>query len=132
MLVFSHVGLNCKDIDITEQFYVKHFGFKRKRVIPLGDDKIVYIKSDNIYLELFQAKESSPESLYQNDGPPYAGFRHIAFQVDNIDDKLRSIGADAVISLGPMNFDDFIKGWRSVWIKDPDGRIIEISQGYTD
>lgn len=23
-------------------------------------------------------------------------------------------------------------GWRTVWLADPDGRIIEISQGFTD
>jgi glyoxylase I family protein len=29
-----------------------------------------------------------------------------------------------------MNFDDFIRGWRSVWLADPEGNIIEISQGF--
>ena len=40
--------------------------------------------------------------------------------------------ADAQVTLGPLSFDDFIKGWRTAWVKDPDGRIVEISQGYTD
>jgi glyoxylase I family protein len=31
-----------------------------------------------------------------------------------------------------MDFDAFIPGWRTVWVADPDGRIIEISQGYRD
>jgi glyoxylase I family protein len=36
------------------------------------------------------------------------------------------------ISLGPLAFDAYIPGWRTVWITDPDGVIVEVSQGYTD
>ena len=56
----------------------------------------------------------------------------IAFQVDDVDAKLAAIGADAQVTLGPLSFDDFIPGWRTAWIADPDGNIVEISQGYTD
>ena len=130
--VYAHMGLNCKDIATTEAFYCKHFGFKRARNIPLGDDRIVFIKSGSCYLELFTAKGESPEGSLSNDGPPYPGFRHIAFKVRDVEKALRSVGADAEVTLGPLSFDDFIHGWKSAWIKDPDGRIIEISQGYRD
>jgi len=43
-----------------------------------------------------------------------------------------AMGDDAVITLGPLDFDTFIQGWRTVWIKDPEGNIVEISQGYKD
>ena len=36
------------------------------------------------------------------------------------------------VTLGPLGFDDWIKGWRSAWIADPEGNIIERSQGYQD
>lgn len=39
---------------------------------------------------------------------------------------------DALVTLGPLNFDDLIPGWRSVWVADPNGNIVEISQGYVD
>ena len=42
------------------------------------------------------------------------------------------MGADARITAGPMDFDAFIPGWRSAWVADPDGNIVEISQGYVD
>lgn len=42
------------------------------------------------------------------------------------------MGADAKVTLGPLDFDAFIKGWRTVWVSDPDGNIVEISQGFTD
>ena len=45
---------------------------------------------------------------------------------------LAAMGADAKITAGPMDFDAFIPGWRSAWVADPDGNIVEISQGYVD
>jgi glyoxylase I family protein len=31
-----------------------------------------------------------------------------------------------------MDFDAFIPGWRTVWVSDPAGNIVEITQGYVD
>ena len=52
--------------------------------------------------------------------------------MDDVDVKLGEMGDDAKITLGPLSFDDFIQGWRTVWIADPEGNIVEISQGYMD
>lgn len=131
-VMFAHVGLNCKDLDITESFYIKHFGFTKTRVIPLGEDRIVFLKSGDVYLELFKAKGTAPDAPYLKDGPEYAGYRHMAFQVDNLDAFLKSLGQDVEVTLGPLQFDDFINGWKTIWVRDPDGRIVEISQGYRD
>lgn len=131
-LAFAHVGLTCKDPLTIERFYTKYFGFQRVRVVPLGDDELVYTRSGNLTLEIFKAKEERPISPPSADGYPWAGVRHLAFQVDDVDAKLAELGEDARISLGPLEFDAFIPGWKTVWIADPDGNIIEISQGYTD
>ncbi|OGO13095.1 MAG: glyoxalase [Chloroflexi bacterium RBG_19FT_COMBO_49_13] len=132
MLISSHVALSCKALLITERFYSRYFGFQRARVISLGNEQILFIKSGNTYLELFQSKGESPLTPFQSDGPTYPGLRHIAFQVEDVDRKLADMGTDARITLGPLDFDDFISGWRSVWLADPDGNIVEISQGYVD
>ena len=133
--IFSQVALTCQDPVTTEKFYTQHFGFKRARVAKLPDgDQIVFIKMGDsaFYLELFQAKEKMPVPPPVNDGPQYPSVRHLAFKVDNVDTKLAEMGEDAKITLGPLNFDDYIPGWRTVWIADPDGRIVEISQGFLD
>ena len=131
-LAFSHVAISCRDPLATERFYTKHFGFRRARVIPLGAEQIVFLKSGGVYLELFQAKGDAPSAPAGADGPGYPAWRHIAFQVDDVDAKLAEMGADARVTQGPMSFDDFIKGWRTVWVADPDGNVVEISQGYRD
>lgn len=131
-LKFSHIALNCRDPLETEKFYTAYFGFRRARVIPLGEDQIVFLKLDGTYLELFETKEQMPLAPPKNDGYSFAGIRHFAFQVDSVDDKLAEMGKNAKVMLGPMSFDDFIPGWKTVWIADPDGRIVEISQGFVD
>ena len=131
-LTFSHVAISCKDPLATERFYCTYFGFRRARVIPLGTDQIIFIKSGDTYLELFRAKEQALISAAAQDGPWYPGWRHIAFQVDNVDAKLAEMGEDASITLGPLDFYAFIPGWRTVWVADPNGNIVEISQGYVD
>ena len=131
---FAHIGINCKDPIATERYYTRHFGFRRARVIPFDGKQIVFLKTEkgDLYLELFEATEEASVPPNIKDGPVCPGFRHLAFKVDNVDKKLKEMGPDVKITQGPFNFDEIIPGWRTVWIADPDGRIIEISQGYKD
>ena len=129
---FHHVAISCRDPLAVERFYTEHFGFTRSRVIPLGNVQLVFIKSGNLYLELFQAEGDAPAPPAGADGPHYPGVRHLAFKVDDVDAKLAELGAAARVTLGPLDFDAFIPGWRTVWVADPEGNIVEISQGYVD
>ena len=101
-------------------------------VILLSENPIVFIKSGQVYLELFQAKGDAPSGLPGGTGPDYPGWRHLAFKVDDVDAKLREMGNDARITAGPMDFEAFIPGWRTAWVADPEGNIVEISQGFVD
>jgi glyoxylase I family protein len=130
--LFAHMGLACEDPIEIERFYTRHFGFERVRVVPLEDDRIVFIRSGGLCLELFKAKEDRPVPAAGQDGPWYPGWRHLAFTVEDVDAKLAAIGDEARISLGPLDFDAVIPGWRTAWILDPEGNSIEISQGYVD
>ena len=132
-MAFHHMAIACYNPMAIEQYYTKYFGFRRARVLPVGEGtQIVFIKSGDAYLELFQAKEPLPLPRAAGDGPWYPEWRHIAFKVDDVNAKLAEMGDDAVITLGPFDFDAFIPGWRTTWVADPDGIIVEISQGYVD
>ncbi|MEZ0067893.1 glyoxylase I family protein [Streptacidiphilus sp. MAP12-20] len=129
---WSHVGLNCRDQKATEEFYTRWFGFDRARVVDLGDSEIVFLRRGEAYLELFPAAPPVAAAAL-NDGPAAPGqMRHLAFQTEDVDAFLAGMGEAAEITLGPLGFDDFICGWRSVWLRDPDGVIVEISQGFQD
>jgi glyoxylase I family protein len=132
--IISQLALTCKDQKVTEDWYVRNFGFRRARVATLPDGaQIIFIKmaDSSFYLELFAADSENPLPDPINDGPTYPGFRHLAFKVNDVDSKLAEI-SPLEITLGPLDFDAFIPGWRTVWIKDPDGRIIEVSHGFQD
>lgn len=130
---FSHVALNCRDLLATERWYHDALGFERARVVDLdGGAQIVFLKLGSAYLELFSGAEG-PRGEPSADGPHDPGsLRHLAFQVDDIDPVLAGLGDTAEVTLGPLSFDTFIPGWRTVWVKDPDGVVVEISQGYRD
>ncbi|WKV75086.1 VOC family protein [Streptomyces sp. PCS3-D2] len=139
-MVWSHVGLNCVDQKTTEDFYTRYFGFSRARVVDLGESQIVFLRKGDAYLELFAADAGPdrtapgvPPAAAGGDGPQAPGrMRHLAFQTDSVDAFLADLGDAAEVTLGPLDFDDFICGWRTVWVRDPDGVIVEVSQGYED
>jgi glyoxylase I family protein len=131
MAEFAHIALNCQDPLAVERWYTNHFGFKRIRLIDLGGgNQIVFSQGSGLCLEFFKAEQEAPSPPQPGDGPKWPGIRHLAFRVDDVDAKLKEMGDDAVISLGPLDFDDFIPHWRTVWLKDPEGNIVEISQGF--
>jgi glyoxylase I family protein len=130
-LRWSHVALNCRDVSATEKFYQEWFGFQRARSVDLGDSAIVFLRRGDAYLELFGASDGT-QVLATADGPKDPGtVRHLAFQTDDLDGFLNRAG-DLPVSLGPLSFEDFLPGWRSVWFTDPDGVIVEVSQGFRD
>lgn len=134
LIIFSHVALVCEDLEATEDFYTRYFSFRRVRTVGSGGDQVVFLKMEycSAMLELFRAKKPSPLPPPTGAGPEFPGVRHLAFQVDDVDALLEKIGDAATVTQSPMNFDEFIPGWRTAWIADPDGRIVEISQGYCD
>lgn len=131
-LVWSHVALNCTDQAVTAGFYQRWLGFEQVRCVELGTGQILFLRNRDVLLELFPA---GGERLFDpaQDGPANAGvIRHLAFHADSVDAFLAELGDEAPVSLGPLDFSDFIPGWRTVWLVDPDGVIVEVSQGYRD
>lgn len=131
-MVFSHVALTCKDQKATEKFYTDYFGFQRAAVFDIGGgNQLIFVKAGNTYLELFPGGEDRGTAPAA-DGGNVTGVRHIAFQVDDADAVIAAMGDDAKVTLGPLDFDGFIPGWRTYWLADPDGNIVEVSQGFQD
>lgn len=131
-LQFSHIGLTCEDPIKIERFYTRHFGFKRTRVYAPGPEQVVMIRSGNIYIEIFKATEKSGLPYPKESGYEFPGWRHICFQIDNLDHHLKKMGDDAKITLGPLDMSEFVPGMRVCWLADPEGNIIELNQGYRD
>jgi glyoxylase I family protein len=134
MTAVHHLAFACEDPIAIERWYAKHFGFKRRRVYLPGPDQVVVVgPEEGPGFELFKAQGERPSAADQpGDGPLWPGYRHLAFLVDDLDAKLAELGDDAKITLGPIDFGDFIPGMRTAWIADPEGNIVELNQGYVD
>lgn len=155
---WSHVGLNCRDTKLTADFYTRWFGYALARSVPVEDGAILFLRQDDTYLELFPATvpagvpagtpdgvpagvpDGAPAGVpagarvaEEGDGSALPGvIRHIAFQTEDVDAFLREMGDAADVTLGPLDFSAFIAGWKTVWLRDPDGVVVEVSQGYRD
>jgi glyoxylase I family protein len=128
-----HISLTCDDPIAVERFYTKHFGFRRARVVDLGQGaQIVFLRGAGTLLELFRAAQPNPLKPAENDGYPWSGVRNFSFEVDDVERKIAEMGSDAVVTFGPLSFDAFIPGWRSAWLRDPAGNLVQITKGYTD
>ena len=131
-IYIHHISLTCRDPITVERWYTRHFDFRRARVVPLGDGQIVFLKGPGLYLELFQATEERPVPPPEGDGYPWPSVRNISFEVDDVDAKIVAMGGDADVAFGPLSFEDFIPGWRSVWLRDPEGSLVQLTQGFVD
>ena len=133
-MIFHHLSLNAPDPLALERFYTDCFGFKRARVVQLPDGRqIVFLKGAGIYLELFPAQGERPASKdTSGEGLLYPGVRGISFIVDDIDAQVTAMGSAARITFGPLDFGSFIPGWKSVWLADPAGNVVQLTQGFVD
>jgi glyoxylase I family protein len=130
---FHHISLTCADPLAVERYYTRHFGFLRARVVALpGGGQIVFIRNREMYFELFQATEAAPIPPATGDGYAWPSVRNFSFMVDDVDAKVAAMGADANVVFGPLGFDDFLPGWRSVWLRDPGGHLLQLTQGFYD
>jgi glyoxylase I family protein len=128
-----HISLTSDDPIAVERFYTKHFGFRRARVVDMGQGaQIVFLRGAGTLLELFRADEPKPVAQATGDGYHWSGVRNFSFEVDDVERKIAQMGPDANVTSGPTSFEAVVPGWRSAWLRDPAGNIIQITTGYTD
>lgn len=117
-----HIAVICSDYSRSLDFYMKVLGLhilaenyrkdrkSYKTDLALGGEYVI---------ELF----SFPDPPKRITNPEAAGLRHIAFEVDNIDDAIAELDAKDVVH-EEIRTDEY-SGKRFVFFKDPDGLPIE-------
>ncbi|MGF7078275.1 SMU1112c/YaeR family gloxylase I-like metalloprotein [Mucilaginibacter sp. UYCu711] len=117
-----HIAIICADYERSKHFYTQILGFKILQENYRAERKSYKLDLEvgNLYqIELF----SFPDPTPRPSRPEAAGLRHLAFEVDNIDDAAAAITADGVI-VEPIRIDEFT-GKRFTFFADPDGLPIE-------
>ncbi len=125
---FNHIAFGCRNLAAQEAFYTKHFGFKRSRTFNAGKpNEFFMLKLGTVRLELFPTDPA--KTTGQKGGEQPIGFKHLAFDVENIDPILEGIKADGAQA------DPIIDcGWgvRILFFRDLEGNIIELMENYKD
>ena len=121
----NHVSLNVKDIRASTDFYGKVLGFRQMETVPFDGFSLVYFQiPGGGRLELFDYGGKNPAS--QRDETE-AGLRHLAFEVDDVDEAARRLAAAGVkITLPPTDLPTL--GSRAILFLDPNGVTLEYCQ----
>ncbi|WP_419701498.1 VOC family protein [Mucilaginibacter sp. NFX135] len=118
-----HIAIICSDYQKSKHFYSEILGFKILLEV-YREERQSYkldLEVGNQYqIELF----SFPEPPTRLSRPEAAGLRHLAFEVDDIDEAVYSLQANSVIT-EPIRIDEFT-GKRFTFFADPDGLPLEL------
>ena len=122
----SHVGIRVLDAARSEAFYTK-LGFRvvarfpRDAVVILSNDAGVEI---NLIVNAV-AQYDGTNVLMDEDLAKRAGYTHVAFAVDSIEETVRKLGELGIaISGGPERLGPGI----SLFVRDPDRNVLELRQ----
>src|ERR1700761_9585132 len=117
-----HVAIICTDYERSKRFYTEILGLKIVREVyreQRDSYKLDLEVAGQYQVELF----SFPSPAPRPSRPEAAGLRHLAFEVDDIDDALAHI-THYGIDVEPVRIDEFT-GKRYTFFADPDGLPIE-------
>ena len=128
---FNHVAFNCRDVAMQERFYIKHFGFRRSRTFRRGTaDEFIMLKLGSMRLELFPTNSLKVADC--NAGEQAVGFKHLAFDVPELEPVIDSLKKDGVTCDPIVDCANVSPGLRIVFFRDLEGNIIELMENYAD
>ncbi|HTI57747.1 VOC family protein [Mucilaginibacter sp.] len=117
-----HIAIICSDYERSKQFYTQVLGLKIVREVFRAERnsyKLDLEVNDLYQIELF----SFPNVPARPSRPEAAGLRHLAFEVDNIDEAIAEVQKHSIV-VEPIRVDEYT-GKRFTFFADPDGLPIE-------
>ncbi|KWW21404.1 MULTISPECIES: VOC family protein [Peribacillus] len=118
-----HVAIICTDYEKSKKFYVNILGCEIKKETYRAERKsykLDLLVGGEYQLELF----SFPESPLRQSYPEASGLRHLAFEVEDIDQAVEELCKEN-ISVEPIRVDE-ITGKRFTFFCDPDDLPLEL------
>ncbi len=122
----THIGIRVCDFSRSVAFY-SQFGFEVTR-----EDKeehvVVLRHASGLELNLLDSANDGNQgrNVLMDEAQRYPGITHIALAVDDVEESKRQVEAAGIrITEGPVTFGD---GSRSIFFRDPDRSVIELSQ----
>ena len=118
-----HIAIICSNYEVSKHFYVEILGFKPINEVyrEERDSYKLDLLVNNIYqIELF----SFPNPRERPSYPEAAGLRHIAFEVNNIEETVQYLQSNN-ITVEVIRIDPFTNK-KFTFFADPDGLPIEL------
>jgi glyoxylase I family protein len=118
-----HIAIICSDYERSKGFYVDVLGFKVIREVfreERNSYKLDLEVGGQYQIELF----SFPDPVKRPSRPEAAGLRHLAFEVNDIDEAAFHLNELEVVT-EPIRIDP-TTGKRFTFFTDPDGLPLEL------
>lgn len=118
-----HIAIICSDYQKSKDFYVRILGLKPIREVYRKERdsfKLDLEVNDHYQIELF----SFPNPPQRPSYPEAAGLRHVAFEVEDLDEAIRHLTGHQV-EVEPIRIDEFTNK-RFTFLSDPDGLPVEL------
>jgi glyoxylase I family protein len=118
-----HVAVICSDYERSKRFYVETLGLEVVREVhrvERGSYKLDLRLHDGTQIELF----SFPDPPRRPSYPEACGLRHLAFEVESVDEAAREL-ASLGVAVEPVRVDEHT-GKRFTFVADPDGLPLEL------
>ena len=117
-----HVAIICSNYEISKEFYVEKLGFEIIREI-YREERQSYkldLKLGESQIELFSFPNSPKSPSY----PEACGLRHLAFEVDDIEEAVKELKGKN-IQVEEIRIDEYTEK-KFTFFNDPDGLPLEL------
>ena len=117
-----HIAIICSNYQTSKSFYTEILGFEIKQEVYRAERqsfKLDLMIAGHYQIELF----SFPHPPKRPSRPEACGLRHIAFEVDSVEDIIAELQGKG-IAVEPIRIDEFT-GKKFTFIADPNGLPIE-------
>lgn len=125
-----HVCLNVADVDRAVEWYTKNLGFEETWGFETADGAVNRYVTDENGVELQLSGTDGELALAREDptaadesGETAGRWDHLAVSVEDVDAAFDGIDHHGVVD-GPA--DRPAAGVRSAFVRDPDGRVVEL------
>ncbi len=117
-----HIAIICSDYERSKYFFTNILGFTIKQEVFRAERNSfkLDLEVNGLYqIELF----SFPDPPARPSRPEATGLRHLAFEVDNLEEAIAEVYANG-IAVETIRVDEYT-GKRFTFFADPDGLPIE-------
>ena len=118
-----HIAIICSDYEVSKKFYTQVLDFRiiEETYREARESYKLDLKVNDVYqIELF----SFPNPAMRPSHPEACGLRHLAFEVDDIDEAIENLARKGVAT-EPIRI-DAMTGKRFTFFQDPDGLPLEL------